>query len=110
MARASIDQVLATPQTRAMLKAATAEVATLGAANGMNLTETNVTGVMQTLEKTPAGGTTSMQRDIQEGRPSELETQTGAIVSLAKTSNVETPVNDLIYAALLPQEQMARAN
>ncbi len=110
LARASIDRVMSTPQTCALLTAATAEVAALGKAVGMSLTEEHVKGVIATLRKTPAGGTTSMQRDIQGGRPSELETQTGAIVSLARSSNVDTPVNDFIYAALLPQEQAAKVN
>ena len=49
-----------------------------------------------------------MQRDIMEGRPSELEVQNGAIVRLGLTAGVPTPVNDFIYHSLLPQEKRAR--
>jgi 2-dehydropantoate 2-reductase len=49
-----------------------------------------------------------MQRDIMEGRPSELEAQNGAVVRLGKAAGVPTPVAAFVYAALLPQERAAR--
>ena len=55
-----------------------------------------------------AKATTSMQRDIMEGRPSELEVQNGAVVRLGRQVGVPTPVNDFIYYSLLPQELRAR--
>ena len=61
------------------------------------------------LDAYPAEMTASMQRDIMEGRPSELEDQVGAIVRLGKESGVPTPVSNFIYSSLLPQELMARA-
>jgi 2-dehydropantoate 2-reductase len=52
--------------------------------------------------------TASMQRDLLEGRPSELEAQTGAIVRLAAAKNIPVPANAFLYAALLPSERRAR--
>jgi 2-dehydropantoate 2-reductase len=49
-----------------------------------------------------------MQRDIMQGRPSELEAQVGAIVKLGRQLGVETPVNRFIYDCLMPQERRAR--
>ena len=49
-----------------------------------------------------------MQRDIMDGKPSELETQNGAVVRLGKEVKVETPVNTFIYNSLLPMESLAR--
>jgi 2-dehydropantoate 2-reductase len=49
-----------------------------------------------------------MQRDILEGRPSELESQNGAVVRMGREEHVPTPVNEIIYASLLPQELRAR--
>ena len=43
-----------------------------------------------------------MQRDIMDGKPSELEYQTGTIVCYGKESNVPTPINTFIYNSLLP--------
>lgn len=42
------------------------------------------------------------------GRPSELEAQTGAVVRLGQAVGVATPVNSYIYASLLLQERKAR--
>ena len=60
------------------------------------------------LDAQPADTTSSMQRDIMAGRPSELEAQTGAVVRLGKKTGIPTPVNDSIYAKLLPLEKRAR--
>jgi len=56
----------------------------------------------------PASGTTSLQRDITDGKPSELESWNGAIVRLARDSGVATPTHDFIYRSLLPLEKRAR--
>ena len=49
-----------------------------------------------------------MQREIIDGKPSELESQTGTIVRYGKESNVPTPINTFIYNSLLPVEKIAR--
>ncbi|MFO7741708.1 MAG: ketopantoate reductase C-terminal domain-containing protein, partial [Anaerolineae bacterium] len=56
----------------------------------------------------PPDGTASMQRDVMAGRPSELESQNGAVVRLGREAGVETPLHAFIYASLLPQELRAR--
>jgi 2-dehydropantoate 2-reductase len=45
---------------------------------------------------------------MMEGRPSELNEQTGAVIRMGKAVNVPTPTHEKIYAALLPLEQKAR--
>lgn len=54
------------------------------------------------------GGTTSLQRDIIDGKPSELGFWNGAVVRLGREANVATPTHGHIYACLLPQELRAR--
>ena len=49
-----------------------------------------------------------MQRDLMEGKPSELEVQNGGVVRLGLEVGVPTPVNTFIYHSLLPQEIRAR--
>jgi 2-dehydropantoate 2-reductase len=49
-----------------------------------------------------------MQRDIIAGRPSELESQSGAVVRLGQEKGVEAPVHDFVYRALRPLELLAR--
>jgi 2-dehydropantoate 2-reductase len=52
--------------------------------------------------------TSSMQRDIAAGRPSELEAWNGAVVRLGLEAGVPTPLNDFVYHSLLPLELKAR--
>jgi 2-dehydropantoate 2-reductase len=44
-----------------------------------------------------------------EGRPSELEAQTGAVVRMGRETGVPTPTHEFIYASLLPMEMQARS-
>ena len=56
----------------------------------------------------PAYATASLQRDIMAGRPSELDSQCGAVVRLGNEVKVETPTHAFIYHALWPLELKAR--
>jgi 2-dehydropantoate 2-reductase len=64
--------------------------------------------MMALWDSLPPEGTSSIQRDIINGRPSELETLNGAVVRMGKEAGVETPVNAFIYYSLLPMEMRAR--
>ncbi|HKQ63315.1 MAG TPA: 2-dehydropantoate 2-reductase [Candidatus Polarisedimenticolaceae bacterium] len=96
------------PETRAMLRAAMEEVLELARARGVRLGSDSVERTLRFTDALPAEATASMQRDILEGRPSELEAQNGAIVRLARESGVSVPVNESIYRSLLPAELRAR--
>ncbi|TFH54094.1 2-dehydropantoate 2-reductase [Actinomyces viscosus] len=67
-----------------------------------------VTAVMALADAQPAGATTSMQRDIAAGRPSELDAQLGSVCRSADEVGVPTPVLDLAHAVLAPREAAAR--
>ena len=56
----------------------------------------------------PPGATASMQRDIMDGRPSELDAWNGAICRFGDRAGVETPVHSFTYHTLLPMERRAR--
>ena len=53
--------------------------------------------------------TTSLQRDIAAGRPSELEPLIGVVVRSGHETGVATPLSAFIYQSLLPGELEARA-
>ena len=63
---------------------------------------------MDFIDRSPAHGTTSMQRDLAAGRASELEQQTGAVVRFGRLEGVPVPVHRFLYACLLPAETLAR--
>jgi 2-dehydropantoate 2-reductase len=72
------------------------------------LEEAHLETALGTLDIAPAQAVPSMQRDIEGARPSELDAQTGAIVTMGLRHGVRTPVNDVLYRCLLPQERRAR--
>ena len=96
------------PEAREMLESAMKEVFDLARARGVGLRKDAVARTLAYVDSLPADGTASMQRDILEGRPSELDYQTGAVVRLALEAQVAVPVNEFIYRALLPGERRAR--
>lgn len=97
------------PETRDLLEAAMREVEAVARARDVALPADVVARTLAFVDALPAAATASMQRDVMEGRPSELEAQTGAVVRLGREAGVATPVHEMIYAALRPQEIAARA-
>jgi 2-dehydropantoate 2-reductase len=108
LTRAPIGVVRALPETRALLVSAMEEIAALARARGVRIAPDAVAKALATIDSFPPDVTASMQRDIQGGRPSELFDQNGAVVRMGKEKGVRVPVNEVIYGALLPQEQAAR--
>jgi 2-dehydropantoate 2-reductase len=108
-ARATFGELLAIPETRAILEACVHEVLAVGRGAGAVLPDDAPADVWERYLRLPAGGTTSMQRDLVAGRPSELDAQTGAVTRIGRVHGVPTPVHDVLYAALRPQEARARA-
>jgi 2-dehydropantoate 2-reductase len=106
--RSPVGIVRQTPATRQLLYRAIGEIDTLAKAKGVKMPPSAVDDTMANVDGMPAGGTTSMQRDILEGRPSELESMCGAVVRIGKELGLDLPVNTAIYGALLPSELRAR--
>jgi 2-dehydropantoate 2-reductase len=106
--RAPIGVTRSVPETRQLLVAAMNEVASLARARGVDIASDAVASALELVDKLPADGTASMQRDIAAARPSELFDQTGAVVRLGKESAQPVPIHACLYASLLPQEQAAR--
>jgi 2-dehydropantoate 2-reductase len=106
-ARATVGELRAIPETRALAVTAMDEIAALGRARGIALSPETLADTVAFLDRLPASTTSSMQRDLIAGRPSELEDLCGAVVHMGRESGVRTPVNDFLYATLLPQEARA---
>lgn len=95
--------------TRSMATAALEEIATLAAANQIQLDPEAIATTLERYDALPPQSTSSLQRDLMNGKPSELEAQLGAVVRRAAKVGVSVPVMTMIYHALLPQEQLARS-
>jgi 2-dehydropantoate 2-reductase len=106
--RAPVGVWRALPETRALAIQVASEVTAVAIARGVAVPPGLGEATIGFLDQVPPGGTASMQRDLIEGRPSELDAQSGAVVRLGAGVGVPTPANAFIYASLLPQERAAR--
>lgn len=110
VARVPIGVIRSNAESRALLLEALDEALAVGRARGVNLPDEVRTATIAFYDSLAKGGTASMQRDVTAGKPSELESQTGAIVRMGKASGVPTPVNSVVYRALLPGELVVRGS
>lgn len=108
LTRSPIGVCRSLPETRQMLIESIQEVYNVARANGVQVEAGAADAVIGFIDKLPPEGTASMQRDVMEGRPSELNEQCGAVVRFGKKGGVQTPVNRFIYHSLLPLERKAR--
>lgn len=95
-------------ETRTMIAEAMEEIRALALAHHVPLPDNATETALSFLDSLPAESTASMQRDIMDGRPSELDSQNGAVVRLAAPKGIEVPVHRFLYASLLPLERQAR--
>jgi 2-dehydropantoate 2-reductase len=108
VSRAPVGALRTIPETRALLSAAMREIASVARAAGAGIAPDAAEQALARVEKLDSAATVSMARDIEDGRPSELLDQTGAVVRVGKRVGAPTPVHDFLLGALLPQEQRAR--
>ncbi len=106
--RAPVGVVRKLPETRRLIQGALEELEQVARARGVRLATDAAAAIMAFIDTMPESGTSSMQRDIAAGRPSELAQLTGAAARLGAEVGVDTPVNSFLWAALSPLEQRAR--
>jgi len=106
--RATLGALRTAPGTRRILEAAVVEIDAVARANGVALPSTAIADAMSYLDALPHHGTTSMQRDIVAGVPSELDSLCGAVVRIGARASVPTPTHRFLFDVLSLQEQIAR--
>ncbi|MDA3927911.1 MAG: 2-dehydropantoate 2-reductase [Prolixibacteraceae bacterium] len=96
------------PETRQLLEELYTEIYEVGRAEGVDLPENIVEKTMKAVDNFPADSTSSLTRDIWEGKPSEIEYQNGTVVKLGEKYGVPTPINRFVFNTILPMEKKAR--
>jgi 2-dehydropantoate 2-reductase len=109
LTRSPIGVLRSEPKSRELLRQALEEIQAVAVRNQVALPAETAAKTLAYIDTLPPEGTASMQRDIMEGRPSELEAQVGAVVRLGERLGVPVPVHRMIYDTLLPLERKARA-
>jgi len=108
LTRSPIGLIRTQPETRQMLQQALQEIQEVAVAHRVALPHEAISETLAFIDGLPPQGTASMQRDIIAGRPSELASQSGAVVRLGREAGVEVPVHTFIYQSLLLLEMQAR--
>jgi 2-dehydropantoate 2-reductase len=108
LTRSPVGILRSVPETREMLLISIREVFSVARAAGVEIEEKAVDASMGFIDQLAPVATSSMQRDIMEGRRSELNEQCGAVVRFGEKGGVPTPLSRFIYHSLLPLELKAR--
>ena len=108
VSRAPIGVLRAMSGTRRLLERAMQEIFNVARARDVKLQEDIVARSMGFIDSLQPAATTSMQRDIAEGRPSEIEAWNGAVVRFGDEVGVDVTLHKFIYDSLQPLELNAR--
>lgn len=101
-------ELRSTPETRQLLEELFTEIYRVGKAAGVCLPDDIVTKTMNAVDHFPPDSTSSLTRDIWDGKPSEIEYQNGTVLKLGNKLNISTPVNRFVYFSLIPTELKSR--
>ncbi|MGA7615093.1 MAG: 2-dehydropantoate 2-reductase [Thermoanaerobaculia bacterium] len=96
------------PESRHALEALMEEIVTVGRAHNVALDDGAVVATMKAVDSIPSATRASMQRDLEERRPSELDDQLGAMLRLGAEKQIAVPLHLTIHSLLLPGERIAR--
>ncbi|MGC8562758.1 MAG: ketopantoate reductase family protein [Thermoplasmata archaeon] len=97
-------------ETRQLMDSCMDEVIAVSRSMKINLGQDDKYAASEWFKELPFDSTSSTQRDIHSGKPSEILDLTGAVIRLGTQHSIEVPVNRFIYASLLPQELRARGS
>jgi len=108
LTRVSLGEMRESTYLMGLMKKTAEEIKNVANAKEIALNEEHVNAVFEVIHKLDSKTTASTQRDIMEGKPSELENFNGYIVKEGIRLGIPTPVNQYIYECLLPMEKQAR--
>lgn len=100
LSRASIGEILASPEAVALVLAAANEAVAVGRALGVALPEDIGELVHSQVRDMPKDGRASMLEDLEAGRRLELDFLSGSVVKLGRQVGQATPVHWTAYQAL----------
>ncbi|MFP4289433.1 MAG: ketopantoate reductase family protein [Bacteroidales bacterium] len=106
--RTTYGELRSVPETRQMMTDLFQEVYNLSQREGVSIQPDYVDKMVAFIDSFPPNTTSSLTRDVWEGKPSEIEYQNGTVVKLSRRNNLPVPVNEFVYNCILPMEMKAR--
>jgi 2-dehydropantoate 2-reductase len=102
----AIGGVNSDPAWRKRLEAVVQEVVAVGTASGTPL---DASAILPFYDKTPQGGRSSMQKDVEAGRPPELDGIAGPILRRAEEHSIDVPVTRELVEMIRRKSTATRA-
>ncbi len=96
----TIAELLALPASRKLVVDVMREIEAVGRKRGVNLDPDVVEQTLSYMDNEARSLKASMQIDLENGRPLELEALNGEVVRLGREVGVPTPANETIYGLL----------
>ena len=100
LARASIGEVLESPEAYGLLLEAAEEAVAVARAEGVSFKDGAEELVQSQVRDLPREGRPSMLEDLEAARPLELDFLSGAVSRLGRRHGVPTPIHTMAYRAL----------
>lgn len=101
----SVGEVRTSMELRAQLQAIVDELCQIARVEGVNC---SVADVMQQIDSLPGALTTSLQRDISAGRPSEIQSILGEPIRLGRSLGLSLPTMEYCYSQIQFQTGTSR--
>jgi 2-dehydropantoate 2-reductase len=106
--RSTYGEIRELKETRKLMIDLFQEIYQLSQKIGIAIEQEFVDKTVSFIDTFPYDSTSSLTRDVWEGKPSEIEYQNGTVVRLGEKYGVKTPVNRFVYECILPMERRAR--
>lgn len=97
------------PALTALARGSVAEIARLARARGVEIDEADEAAAWKLLAGMPEGGKASMAKDLDAGRPLEVEWLSGSVARLSAEAGLEAPIHATMNALLAPWKDGRRA-
>lgn len=98
--RETAGAILADPEKKSFLEGLVREVEQVAREKGVNYPKDILDRAMSIIAAFPYDTKTSMQRDFEQGKPTELDIFSGAVVRMGRETGVDTPLHLKVYEAL----------
>jgi 2-dehydropantoate 2-reductase len=110
-AATGIGPIFELQETRALLQSLMDEAKRVAAADGHSVEQSQARfmALMEQAAEVRPRFTTSMDRDFQAGRRTELDWLTGALIRIAEEKHIDVPAHRALYAVLKLKQQRAAA-
>jgi 2-dehydropantoate 2-reductase len=106
--RSTYGEIRELKETRNLMITLFQEIYELSQRMGIAVEKEFVEKTVSFIDTFPYDSTSSLTRDVWEGKPSEIEYQNGTVVRLGEKYGVNTPVNRFVYECILLMERRAR--